>query len=145
VTYPSDSAIAPGNRFALAVRVTPAPGIHVYAPGAQGYRPVKLQVAGQPYVRILPLSYPPSEIYFFKPLNERVPVYRESFTLLQDVVLEVSLEAAKALEGRKELRLNGSLEYQACDQTKCFNPASVPLSWTLRLTPHNIPRITPPR
>ena len=59
-TYPSDPVIAPGNRFALAVNVTPAQHVHVYAPGAQGYRIVKFEMADQPYVRFLPLAYPAS-------------------------------------------------------------------------------------
>ena len=102
-------------------------------------------MADQPYVRFLPLAYPGSEIYFFKPLQERVPVYQRPFTLLQEVVLEVSPEAAKALAGRTELKLNGSLQYQACDEKQCFNPASVPLSWTIKLTPNITERIRPPR
>jgi hypothetical protein len=140
-TYPSDPVIAPGNRFALAVNVTPAPNVHVYAPGAEGYRTVKLGMADQPYVRFLPLAYPASEIYLFKPLKERVPVYQRPFSLLQEVVLEVSPEAAKALAGRTELKLSGSLQYQACDEKQCFNPVSVPLSWTLKLTPNITERI----
>ena len=135
-TYASDPVIAPGNRFALAINITPAQHVHVYAPGAQGYRTEKLEMADQPYVRFLPLAYPASEIYFFKPLKERVPVYQRPFTLLQEVVLEVSPEAARALTGRTELKLSGSLQYQACDEKQCFNPASVPLSWTLNLTPN---------
>ena len=140
-TYPSDPVVAPGNRFALAVNVMPAQHVHVYAPGAEGYRTVKLGMADQPYVRFLPLAYPPSEIYFFKLLNERVPVYQRPFTLLQEVVLEVSPQAAKVLAGRTELNLSGSLQYQACDEKECFNPVSVPLSWTLKLTPNITERI----
>jgi hypothetical protein len=144
-TYASDSVIAPGNRFALAVNITPAPHAHVYAPGAQGYRIVKLEVTPQQYVRILPLAYPSSEIYFFKPLKERVPVYQKPFALLQEVVVEVSPDAIKALAERTELKLAGMLQYQACDDKQCFNPATVPLSWTLKLTPNITERITPPR
>jgi hypothetical protein len=121
--------------------VTPAQHVHVYAPGSEGYRTVKLEMADQPYVRFLRLAYPASEIYFFKPLKERVAVYQRPFTLLQEVVLEVSPEAAKALAGRTELKLSGSLQYQACDERQCFNPASVPLSWTLKLTPNITERI----
>jgi hypothetical protein len=140
-TYSSDPVIAPGNRFALAVNVTPAQHVHVYAQGAQGYRAMNFEMADQPYVRFLPLAYPGSEIYFFKPLQERVPVYQRPFTLLQEVVLEVSPDAARALAGRTELKLSGSLQYQACDEKQCFNPASVPLSWTLQLTPNITERI----
>jgi hypothetical protein len=98
-------------------------------------------MAPQPFVRILALTYPSSEIYFFKPLKERVPVYQKPFTLLQEAVLEVSPEAAKALTGQTELKLSGVLQYQACDDKQCFNPGSVPLSWTLKLTPNITERI----
>ena len=144
-TYPSDPVIAPGNRFALAVKIEPAQQVHVYAPGAQGYKVVTLEVAPQPFVRFLPLAYPSSEVYFFKPLKERVAVYQKPFNLLQEVVLEVSPEAANALAGQTELRLRGILQYQACDDKQCFNPASVPLSWTLKLTPNITERIRTPR
>ena len=32
--FPSDAEVAVGNRFTIAVDVTPKPGMHVYAPGA---------------------------------------------------------------------------------------------------------------
>ena len=33
------------------------------------------------------------------------------------------------------LTLRGTLDYQACDDSICYNPVSVPLSWTVTLTP----------
>jgi hypothetical protein len=33
----------------------------------------------------------------------------------------------------KAWRGPGSLDYEACDAKRCFNPASVPLSWALTL------------
>ncbi len=136
--YASDSTVSPGTRFALAVSVVPRPRIHVYAPGADanGYRVVSLSVAPQPFVRTLPIRYPPSEIYDFKPLDERVPVYRKAFTLLREVVVEVTSEAERALRDRKTLTMTGVLEYQACDDKVCFTPATVPLTWTVALTPN---------
>lgn len=134
--YPSDSTVSPGTRFALAVKIEPHPGIHVYAPGASGYRVVSLRVAPQPFVRTMPLQFPPSEIYFFEPLNERVPVYQQEFTLLQEVVVEVTSEAERALRDQKTLTFTGALEYQACDDKVCFNPSTIPLSWTVAVTPN---------
>jgi hypothetical protein len=32
--------------------------------------------------RLLPIRYPDSEVYFFKPLNERVPVFQKRFRLV---------------------------------------------------------------
>jgi peroxiredoxin len=132
-TYPSDAGIAPGNRFSLMLDVKPGPGIHVYAPGASGYRAISLSIAPLPYVRVLSMKHPASEIYFFKPLNERVPVYQKPFTLVQELILEGTQDAQAALKGRENVTLTGTLEYQACDDKQCFNPASIPLSWTLAL------------
>jgi peroxiredoxin len=132
-TYPSDAGVAPGNRFSLLLEVRPSPGIHVYAPGASGYRPVALSIAPLPYVRVLSMKHPASEIFFFKPLNERVPVYQKPFTLAQELILEGSQDAQAALKGKENVTLTGTLEYQACDDKQCFNPASIPLSWTLAL------------
>ncbi len=134
-TYPSDPAIAPGNRFSLVMDIKPSPGIHVYAPGAKGYRPIALIIAPQANVRVLPVQYPPSQIYFFKPLKERVPVFQKPFTLVQEVILEGTPQAQAALRGKENVTLTGTLDYQACDDKQCYNPASVPLSWTLALRP----------
>ncbi len=135
VTYSSDTAVAPGNRFTFVVEITPKRGMHVYAPGASSYRVVSLSIAEQPFVRVLGVKYPPSEIYHFKPLNERVPVYQRRFTLVQEILLEGQPSAQAAFKGKNSLTVNGTLDYQACDDRLCFNPVSLPLSWTLMLRP----------
>lgn len=132
-TYPSDTSIAAGNRFSLAVQVQPQPGVHVYAPGASGYKVINLSLTPQPFVRVLPMTYPASQMYFFKPLNERVPVFQKPFTLVQELVLEGTSAAQAAYRGKESITLEGSLDYQACDDKMCFNPVSVPLTWTLSL------------
>ena len=134
-TYPSDAAVAPGNRFSLALAVVPHARIHIYAPGATGYRIVGITITPQPFVRVLPMPFPKPETYFFKPLNERVPVYQKPFTLVQELILEGTPAAQAALRGKDALTLSGALEYQACDDKVCFNPTSVPLFWTLTLRP----------
>jgi hypothetical protein len=110
--------------------------MHVYAPGASGYRVITLTIEPQPFVRLLPMRYPPSEVYFFAPLKERVPVFQKPFTLVQEVIPEATREAQAALRGRSELTLEATLEYQACDDKICFNPVSLPLSWTVAVKPY---------
>ena len=144
-TYPSDAAVAPGNRFAIAFDVTPRPRMHVYAPGASSYRIITVKISPQPFLRVLPLKYPASQIYFFKPLNERVPVYEKPFTLVQEMILEGQPEAQAAFRGKESVTITGTLDYQACDDRVCFNPASVPLSWTLSLRPIVFERPVPQR
>ena len=134
-TYPSNAAITSGARFSLILDIALREDIHVYAPGTHDYRVIALTLAPQSFVRFLPVAYPESEIYVFEPLNERVPVYQKPFRLLQEVVLEATREAEAALRDKKELNLEGHLEYQACNDEICFAPVSVPLSWTLELLP----------
>ena len=129
----SDAAVAAGNRFAVVVQIEPHDGVHVYAPGASGYRVIALTMTPQPFVRVLPPTYPKSEVYFFKPLNERVPVFQKPFTLVQELVLEGTPDAQAAFKGKESLTLAGSLDYQACDDKACFNPVSLPLTWTMGL------------
>jgi peroxiredoxin len=132
-TYPSDAAVAAGNRFTLILDIVPKPGIHVYAPGAVDYRVIGLTIAEQPFVRVEPVTYPPSEVYHFKPLDERVAVFQRPFRLSREAVLEGQPQAQAAFRGKDSLTISGTLEYQACDDKICFNPVSLPLSWTLGL------------
>jgi len=133
IAYASDQSVSLGTRFSLAADVTPNRGMHVYAPGATGYRVVNLTVDPVANVRMTPIRYGPSEMYYFKPLNERVPVYQKAFTLVLDVIPEATPEARKALAGTKELAFTGTVEYQACDDKVCYNPTSLPLSWRVAL------------
>ena len=88
-----------------------------------------------PYLRPQPVSYPRSEIYFFKPLNERVPTYQKPFTLVQEVELDGQLSTRSALKDQTSLTFGGALNYQACDDRLCYDPVSLPLSWTIGLKP----------
>jgi peroxiredoxin len=132
-TYPTDAAVAPGNRFALVLEVTPRPGMHVYAPGAKDYRIISVEVEPEPFVRVEPTRYPASEIYHFQPLDERVPAFQKPFRLVREIVLEGSAAAQAAFRGRDGLTLTGTLEYQACDDKVCFNPVSLPMTWTVQV------------
>ena len=133
--YPSNSIATVGSRFSIAVDVEPNPGMHVYAPGAEamGYRVIGLVLAPNPHVRYEPVEFPASEIYYFKPLDELVPVYARPFRILQEVVVKSSGEARAALAELDALTLTGTLNYQACDDEICYLPATVPLSFTLDL------------
>ena len=124
--------------------------MHVYATGAEadGYRVITLRIEPQPYIRFMPVEYPVSETYLFEPLDEVEPVYLDRFILRQDIVLEATRQTEAALRLRQSLVpddipqaelalsgtliLRGTLDYQACDDSICLSPVSVPLSWTVR-------------
>lgn len=135
VTYPSDAVIAPGNRFSVMAQITPRAGLHVYAPGASGYKVIDLQIVPGQYLHPQRTAYPRSEMYLFKPLNERVPTYQKPFTLTQQVVLDGQASTRTALRAQTSLTIGGVLMYQACDDRLCYDPVSLPLSWTVGLKP----------
>ena len=129
IRYVNQLTASSDGSIALTVEIAPRPRMHVYAPGAGDYQVVTMTLAEQPGVRPRPLSYPPSEIYHFEPLNEHIPVYQKPFKLALHA--DIESRAAPASAARKSIKISGRLEYQACDDKVCFAPASVPLSWTV--------------
>lgn len=130
-SYATDQVASPGTHFSLVLDVTPGPRVHVYAPGAANYKPVTLGIRPQPGVVLRAAQFPTPEDYFFAPLNEHVPVYQRPFRIVQDVMLDPSREGGVALKDVTALTISGTFDYQACDDTVCFMPQSVPLSWTV--------------
>ena len=129
----SDTEAAPGARLSLVADVTPAPAMHVYAPGKHTYQVIRLDIDPQPWLKVHPIVYPPSTIYHFKPLDERVEVFIKPFRLRRDVTLLATQEAQKLLGAMTAATLTGALEYQACDDKICYNPMRVPVTFTIAL------------
>jgi hypothetical protein len=142
-SYATDQIATLGTHFSLVLDVRPASRVHVYAPGASGYRPVHLTVHPQAGVVLRAAQFPKSEDYFFKPLNEHVPVYQRPFRIVQDVMLDPSRDGSAALKDVTTLTITGMFEYQACDDRVCFAPQSIPLSWSIGVKPLDRERAKP--
>jgi peroxiredoxin len=132
-SFATDSTVAPGTQLSLVLDVRPARGVHVYAPGVTGYKPIALSVEAQPGLVTRGALYPPSEDYHFKPLNEHMQVYQRPFRIVQDVLIDPSPQGLAALKDMSSLTIKGVLNYQACDDKLCFTPQSVPLTWSVTL------------
>ena len=130
-SFATDAIVAPGTHFSVVLDIRPASRIHVYAPGVTGYKPIALTIEPQRWVSVRAAQYPRPEDYYFKPLDEHVQVYQRPFRIVQDIALDASPEAQAALKDVSALTLTGTLSYQACDDKICFNPQSVPLTWTV--------------
>jgi DsbC/DsbD-like thiol-disulfide interchange protein len=122
---PTPLTAAPGAKVDVFVDIVPNPGIHIYAPGAKDYQPVKLTLKPQPEFRTGKLTYPKSESLYFAPLKETVPVFQKPFRLTHDVTV------AKSVKAGSTVTVSGTLDLQACDDEVCFIPESVPVSWTI--------------
>lgn len=119
ITVATSSKIV-GSAVSLVAEVTPKPKIHVYAPGAADYEPIKLTIDPQPGLVVGELHYPKSTLLASD--VEKVPVYDKPFRLVQDVT--VSSKTATIV-------VKGKIEYQACDDAVCYKPATIPVSWTI--------------
>jgi hypothetical protein len=126
-------AVAAGGSVTLAFDVAPKKDIHVYAPGKHDYQVVSLEVTPQPWLKAGDTKYPASQIYDFKPLNEKVEVYSKPFRLTRVVTLLSTPEAKKALAGQTSVTIAATLAYQACDDSVCYRPAKVPVSLIVRI------------
>ena len=131
VTYATNEVVTPGTQFSLMFEITPRPRMHVYAPGAHSYQVIRVRLNPNPRVVVRPLEYPPSEIFVFEPLDERVPAYQKAFTLRQPLLVRAPARGTRT--GVDEVTIKGTLEYQACDDRVCFRPQSIPVSYTVRL------------
>ena len=126
----SSADISPGQTVSLSFAVTPKRNMHVYAPGKHDYQVIAVKLDPQPWLKVAPTTYPPSEIYHFKELDEKVETYGKPFTLVQDLTVLNTAAAKKALAAAP-VKLSGRLEYQACDDKVCYAPTKIPVSFTL--------------
>ncbi len=135
-TSVSDAVVAPGTRFSLLVDVAPRPGMHVYSPEQHDYIPIALTIEEAPAFKLHPAVFPKAETYYFKPLDETQLVYSKPFRIVQDVTVALTpavLERARTAGAT--LTVKGMLKYQACDESVCYLPVNLPVSWTVTLRP----------
>ncbi len=132
----SDRVGVPGNLITLTAEVRLPPDVHVYAPGTEGYKTIKLVVDPLPEFELRRVSYPQAKILYLPAIKERVPVFEGDFRIRQELKVNSMAEFSGALgaEG-KNVTIQGKLEYQACDSKICFLPTSVPVEWQLHIVP----------
>jgi len=132
----SDRTGVPGTRITLAAEVRLPPDIHVYAPGTQGYKSIKLVLDPMRELELKPAIFPQSKILYLPAIKEKVPVFEGTFRISQDVKVSSTSEFWGSLgKDGKTLTITGKLEYQACDKTICYLPTSVPVKWELQVFP----------
>jgi Disulphide bond corrector protein DsbC/AhpC/TSA family len=132
----SDPIGVPGTRITVAAEVRLPPDVHVYAPGTQGYKPIKLVIDAMREMELKPAIYPQSKTLYLLAIKERVPVFEGTFRISQDVRVNSGAEFWGSLgKDGKTFTISGKLEYQACDKTMCYLPTSVPVKWQLQVFP----------
>jgi hypothetical protein len=137
----SDRVVVPGSRITLMAEVELPHGVHVYAPGVSGYKPIQLEIQPLAEIELASPEYPKSKTLYLPVIKERVPVFEGNFRIAEDATISATPDVVRSLgaEG-KPLTVTGELRYQACDAKTCYLPASIPLHWQLQVTPLDFQR-----
>ena len=124
-TSSSRDAVVPGGRVALNIDIVPKPAMHVYAPGQKDYIPVSVAIERNAIVKPSTIQFPVPEKRENKDLGTQL-VYSRPFRIVQDIAV------AKGPSARPgPLTVKGAVKYQACDESICYAPITVPVTWTL--------------
>jgi hypothetical protein len=143
----SDRTVVPGSRVTLTADINLPPDVHVYSPGVRGYKPIQLIVHSSAGIEPAPATYPVPKTLYLEAIKEEVPVFDGNFRITQDVTVTVSKvkDGARALlAAGKTVPVVGELQYQACDKTVCYPPASLRLQWELQVRPLDLKRSPKP-
>jgi hypothetical protein len=129
-TTASNNIARPGLRIALSLEIDLKPGMHVYAPGVQGYIPIDWRLEdGGPAAKRHAFTYPPSEMLRLEAIKETVPVYRRRIRIVREITFGQEDDLKPLVSPSSELVVKGSFRYQACDDRKCYIPQDVQLEW----------------
>lgn len=109
------------GKVVLVVDVSPKDAMHVYSPEQKDYIPVSLKIETVDGLTASPAEFPKAEKRAFPALNETQLVYSRPFRITLPVTIRGTLAGT----------IKGTLRYQACDETICYIPVNVPLTWTL--------------
>jgi hypothetical protein len=132
-TAASNDIARPGLRIALSLDVELKPGIHVYAPGVQGYIPIDWRLdEGGPAPKRHSFEYPASEMLHLEAIGETVPVYRGHIQIRREITFGQEAVMKPLVSPGGEVIVKGSFHYQACDDRKCYVPEDVAVEWRFK-------------
>jgi len=126
--------LAPDRPATLVLEVSPAPGMRVYAPGQLDYIPVTVTFEPNPSVTLGGPRLPKPVEHVFAPTGERSLVFDRPFRI-EVPVSAARGKAAPAAKPGTRLDIAGTFQYQACDETLCYKPVRIPVSWSLETGP----------
>jgi len=119
-TSASASTLHAGDTVNLTVEIELKPGVHVYAPGAEGYIPISWTLPDSPAYKAGAVELPEAHKLYLQAIDETVPVYEGRFRITRKVTI--------ATPGH--ITIDGTFRYQACDDQMCYKPEKLPIQWT---------------
>ncbi|MGE3374088.1 MAG: protein-disulfide reductase DsbD domain-containing protein [Vicinamibacteria bacterium] len=130
VTPPGVVLAEPGSTHEARFVVTVRDGFHVQAnPASEPFLvPLRLELPDSAAVEVGEAVYPAGRPHRLNGASRDLSVYGGSFALTAPLVVGASARAG-------EVRLRGSLHYQACNDRACLRPSRAPVELRVRVGP----------
>ena len=141
VASSSNYVVRGGQRVALVLDVELKPKMHVYAPGVEGYIPIAWKMKESPAFAVHDVTLPPSKMLRLPAINETVPVYQGKFRIERDITIAAEGKVKPLVDGDGQFAVEGTLQYQACDDRMCYVPQELNVGWTFQLQGHDRERV----
>jgi DsbC/DsbD-like thiol-disulfide interchange protein len=115
--------VKPGASTRIAVQVVVKPGYHVQANPVDNPSliPITLKIDGTNDILVGEPRYPTAKRLRLAGDDQDLLVYDGTFTIV------VPLQARRNASARATVTLTGSLRYQACDDSHCLFPVTLPV------------------
>ena len=122
------TALQPGQQAVVAVKVAIQPGFHTqsHEPG-DGYIPFVAKLLGNPAIDSLPPVYPAGKSRFYPSLGA-LNIYTGTITIYLPIQVNQSAAAGP-------LTLSGTIHEQACDDSQCYAPVTIPFTIATQVVP----------
>jgi DsbC/DsbD-like thiol-disulfide interchange protein len=127
VVSPSGVQLRPGASAQVVLQVVVKPGYHVQANPVENPSliPITLKIDGAKEISVGEPLYPSAKRLRLPGDNQDLVVYDGSFAI------GVPLEVARDATAGQTVTLMGSLRYQACDDSHCLFPVTLPVALSI--------------
>lgn len=128
VQSPPPVVLAGGGTAKVRIMIAVAEGYHVQAnPASERFLvPVRLEIKARAGIRLGKPAYPPGKPYRLQGAPSDLMTYEGTFEIVVPLEAEESAQLGDYVH-------NGVLRYQACDTSTCLFPASVPVTFAVRV------------
>jgi AhpC/TSA family/Disulphide bond corrector protein DsbC len=137
VASASNYVVREGQRVALVLDIELKPKMHVYAPGVEGYIPIVWKMKESPAFVAHDVTLPRSKMLHLPAIDETVPVYEGKFRIERDITIAPEPKVKPLPDASGQFVVEGTLQYQACDDRMCYVPQELKLGWTFQLEGHD--------
>ena len=114
-----------GTTVKAVLQVKVAPGFHIQSdkPRDPSLIPLTLTIDAPKGISVAGLTFPPAKDFLLKGSDQPLAVFEGAFPI------EARLAVAKD-HPAGDVTVPARLRYQACDDTTCFRPMTIPATWT---------------